>query len=255
MADEIKSFCSHCNGHLVFPEELIGTDAWCPHCGHMTKLAKAKPQSAAVATQSVVKAKSKTATNPKPAAQPKTKKKKVPPGICPSCEAEVGLEDVICIQCGTAMPKKVKWFRVVGYTVVGLLLLVVLLQWTTNLQGIGLPKEIKAKILSKVGIGARNASGKIATEGEEIFVKSGHKLSSDEGSNFRFVRGVVQNNSPHRYMGVRVEMEMLNKNNEVIGRIADYIQSIEPWKTWDFKALVMDPDAVEYKLLPIDARR
>lgn len=255
MPDEIKSFCSHCNGHLVFPAELLGTDAWCPHCGHMTKLAKAKPQSATATPQSVVKSKSKTAASPGSAAQPKRKTKKVPPGICPSCEAEVGLEDVICVQCGGKLPKKIKWFRVVGYVVVAMLLVVVALQWATSLPGIGLPIEIKAKILAKVGIGARNASGKIATAGEEIFIKDGHKLGAEEGSNFRYVRGVVQNNSDYRFMGVRVEIEMLNKDKEVIGRITDYTQSIEPRKSWEFKALVMDPEAVEYKLLPIDARR
>ncbi|MSR66549.1 MAG: hypothetical protein EXS24_04160 [Pedosphaera sp.] len=259
MSDEIKTFCSACNGHLSFPAELLGTDAWCPHCGHMTKLTRPKPQSSTGAvTHPAVKSKSKekaSATSAPAAPAAKKKRKKVPPGICPSCESPVGLDDAICIECGEKIPKKIKWFRVVGFIVVGLLLLVILLQWTTQLPGIGLERGVKAKILAKIGIRTRTASGKIATEGEEIFIKDGHKLAAEEGGNFRFVRGTVQNNSAHRFMGVRIEIEMLNKNSEVIGRISDYTQSIEPWKSWEFKALVVDPDAAAYKLLPIDARR
>lgn len=63
--------------------------------------------------------------------------------------------------------------------------------------------------------------------------------------------GTVHNASDHERFGVKVDVDVLNKEGDKIGSATDYTQVIEPGKDWKFRALVTDRNAARGKLADI----
>ncbi len=62
----------------------------------------------------------------------------------------------------------------------------------------------------------------------------------------------------YQYLAVKVNFDLKDKANSVIpgARVSAYVQSIEPGKEWEFKVLLLDPDAVGYEpILPVEGYR
>ena len=64
------------------------------------------------------------------------------------------------------------------------------------------------------------------------------------GNNLTFVQGVVTNLSDRTVYSVKVEIELLNKAGAVVATTTDQVQNVDAHKVWNFKALVIDPEAV-----------
>ena len=58
------------------------------------------------------------------------------------------------------------------------------------------------------------------------------------------VNGVVENRTTRPRQGVRVEIELLNARGEPLWSTSAFAPSIEPNKSWNFRASVVDPNAV-----------
>ena len=58
------------------------------------------------------------------------------------------------------------------------------------------------------------------------------------------VVGVVENRTSRLRPGVRVEIELLNARGEPLWSTSAFAPSIEPNKSWSFRASVVDPNAV-----------
>lgn len=63
--------------------------------------------------------------------------------------------------------------------------------------------------------------------------------------------GVVRNTSTRQRFGVKVDVDVLDKQGDKIGSATDYTQVMEPGKDWKFKAMVTDRKAAKVKLADI----
>lgn len=68
------------------------------------------------------------------------------------------------------------------------------------------------------------------------------------GGNLAQIRGSVQNHSPTPFFDIRIEFDLLDRNGGVVGTASDYTSIIDSNKTWNFKALAIDPEAVNANL-------
>jgi hypothetical protein len=67
-------------------------------------------------------------------------------------------------------------------------------------------------------------------------------------SHLVYAVGELRNTSNRERFGVKVELDVLDADNDKIGTATDYADSIDPGKKWKFKALVTDRAAVAAKL-------
>lgn len=58
------------------------------------------------------------------------------------------------------------------------------------------------------------------------------------------VAGVVENGAARQRQGVRVEIELLNARGEPLWLTTAFAPAIEPNKSWNFRASVVDPNVV-----------
>ena len=86
------------------------------------------------------------------------------------------------------------------------------------------------------------------TKTSDLVLLSDHALKPDENNGMMWIHGTVKNVSQYRYLAVKVNFTLKDKANNVMPTGASaYVKSIEPSKKWEFKALVLDPDAVSYE--------
>ena len=79
-----------------------------------------------------------------------------------------------------------------------------------------------------------------------VFAK--HPALKEEGT-FYFITGTVQNNSiTDTYFQVGVKFLLQDAQGNPLGMVQDSVGFIDPGKTWDFRVLVIDPDATKYVL-------
>jgi len=78
-------------------------------------------------------------------------------------------------------------------------------------------------------------------------------ISLQKASNGHLIYAVgnLRNTSDHQRFGVKVELDVLDADNEKIGTATDYTPSIDPGKEWKFRALVIDRAAARAKLADV----
>ena len=68
----------------------------------------------------------------------------------------------------------------------------------------------------------------------------------EEGNSY-FITGTVQNNSAtDTYYRVRVKFLLQDEQGNSLGLVQDNVAFLDPGQTWDFRVLVVDPDATTY---------
>ena len=196
------------------------------------------------------------------------------PCVCENCEAAMVPEDKVCVECGHRRSSVSKWngtavFRLMA----GILLLgelaVLGLQWTTEGEPFGLRKRTRHAVLVKLGFreeavkpsgGGTNGVPVTATataKDPDLKLKS-HAIETDKDNGTLWIKGVVENISKYRYLGLVVRFDLKNAAGNVIpdGEATAYHQSLEPGKEWTFKVLLLDPEATDYvPILPITGNR
>jgi len=80
-------------------------------------------------------------------------------------------------------------------------------------------------------------------------------LKKTEGSSLVYAVGIVQNDSDRQRFGVRIQLDVLDAGDTIIGTASDYISVIEPNKTWQFKALLTESKAVQAKPASIEEQK
>lgn len=150
---------------------------------------------------------------------------------CTECGAKVEPGTKICPKCGEILSKGMRRMRRYGSLVAVCLGAYLIVTW---------PYAWPAFLAKRA---YRPAPVKYAAEVLNFSVQK----AAD--NNLYFVRGVVTNHAPVQLFGVKVEFSLLDRGGAALSAIAvDQIQILEPHKTWGFKALVLDPDAVNAKL-------
>ena len=199
------------------------------------------------------------------------------PFTCENCGAAMMPEEKVCVECGDRRSTVSKWtgtavFRLVAGIMLGCELLVLGLQWTTTAEPFGLRKHTRHAVKVKLGLveekksgpdvaqngGTNNPAGNAPVAKDPDLVLAEHELKPDKDNGALYIHGTVKNISKYLYLAVRVKFNLKDKANSVIpgASIAAYVQSIEPGKEWEFKVLLLDPDATSYEpILPIEGYR
>ena len=193
------------------------------------------------------------------------------PFTCENCGAAMMPEDKVCVECGDRRPTIHNWnptviFRVTAGIVLAFELLVLGLQWTTTTKPFGLREHSRHAVLVKLGLshedptpdpGGTNAPSATVTKDSNLVLQD-HSLKPDKNNGTLWIHGTVKNVSQYRYLRVKVKFNSKDRAGSVIpdSIVSSYVQSIEPGKEWEFKVLLLDPDAVGYEpILPIDGNR
>lgn len=271
-----KCSCQACGGHIEYPPEYEGMEFACPHCGQGTRVQL--PQIQVTPTASAPAPPPMGSMSPSLESAP-SKEKFAPepdPHVCENCGGAMAPEDKVCMECGHRRPFKTKWtgntiFRMAAGVVLLGELAVLGLQWTTEGKPFGLRQRTRSAVLVKVGLReeldpaeqaalvGKNVTNPAAAVAKDPDLKlKSHELKPDQDNGSLWIRGVVKNISKYRYYRVKVRFKMKDKEGNVIPEMeaSAYQQAIDPGKEWDFKALMIDPDAVSYEpIMPIIGNR
>jgi hypothetical protein len=80
-------------------------------------------------------------------------------------------------------------------------------------------------------------------------------LKKTEGSGLVYAVGKVKNDTARQRFGVKIELDLLDAQENKIGSASDYIEVLEPGKEWKFRALLTDPKAVRAKVIKIEEQK
>jgi hypothetical protein len=80
---------------------------------------------------------------------------------------------------------------------------------------------------------------------------SGVSIESSPKSRLVYAVGTIKNNTDKQRFGVKVTLDILDKQGEKLGTTTDYTQFIDAHKDWSFKALVAYPKAKTAKVTAI----
>lgn len=142
---------------------------------------------------------------------------------CPACQARIEKRSKVCPKCGAALTSRVRHFaRFAGISVFVLALAVPLL-WPAGVW----PR--KEEVFSA------DTSGLTLT---------GQVWKKAAGNNLTFVNGLVTNNSNRPFFLLKVEVDLVNNAGAVVGTGSDQVATLDGHKSWGFKVLVIDPEAV-----------
>ncbi len=257
---KLRGNCRHCEGKLKFAAHMAGTEVTCPHCRQLTVLQAAVTSSITSEVSSQPATAQPVAAPVSGGASPQEKYE------CLKCQAPIEANDHLCVQCGFVIPQPINWVRWGAVVLIVLQLGYLLLRWT----GLDLRVQHAFKVklgLAKAGVYAgpvmaKNGSTNGGSKGGEpddspppppetgaprlVFAK---QPELKEEGNFYFITGTVQNNSEtDTYFEVGVKFLLQDAQDNPLGMVQDSVGFIDPGKTWDFRVLVIDPDATKYVL-------
>jgi hypothetical protein len=67
----------------------------------------------------------------------------------------------------------------------------------------------------------------------------------------RYIVGTVRNTSNHVYDYVQVEANLYDTSGAQVGSTLANVNNLEPGGTWKFKAIIMEPNVVQYKITKV----
>lgn len=73
-----------------------------------------------------------------------------------------------------------------------------------------------------------------------------HTMSREKHGDLTYIRGVVTNHSPVDFFYVKVEFDLIDSKGKILDTVGDQLNVISSNAVWNYKALVLDPDAVRY---------
>ena len=80
-------------------------------------------------------------------------------------------------------------------------------------------------------------------------------LQKTDGSALVHVVGTVKNNSDRQRFGVKIELDLLDAQDNKIGTASDYLAVLEPHQDWQFRALLTQPKAVKVRVARIEEQK
>jgi hypothetical protein len=255
----IKGACVHCAGHIEFPAAALGATVTCPHCAQHTALLEnliqvpAAPAVVAPVNQPSTPRPSNART---PADQPTSKPVSKVSVACPGCGLEVSIKAETCPGCGAILKEKrgAPW----GAIVAGVALLAVIG------AGAVFGLKFKGKGPDTTSGGTDGAAKVEETDNRKMtapkrqvqlsgkFEVTDYQIERLEGRSLVYVVGTVTNGTPQQAFSVRVNFDLSGKSGDSAGTATDYVQSIPSGEAWNFRALVLDTNAVSAKLSALE---
>ena len=157
---------------------------------------------------------------------------------CPSCGAVLDAETGRCLKCGA------RGWRV-GRISLALGLVIVLAGGAAGwfyFQKAKAKKTVPSQSVSPVSKRPKSLSD--LKVGDIV-------LEQTPGSKLRYAVGTVQNDSEHQRFGVKIVLDLFDRNETKVATATDYVQVLEPHGSWRFRALVLDLKAASARLARI----
>ncbi len=269
----IKCGCINCAGHIEFPAAALGMTVACPHCGLKTLLTDnlALPATPEPPAAPVRPTKVKT-----PAAPPVPGMKNISVN-CPACGLEVSYKATICPACNAVIKEparlNLKWV----FTVIAVLAVAAggyfgfrafshkgrSTQQSSDQHAQASPQEPSPEPPAQPAPDNRPAflersleaiGLKKSSAARELQVMD-YQLEKEPGRSLVYVVGSVTNATDQQFFSVRVNFALFDKNGGPVGSATDYLQVLEPGKGWNFRALVLDTNAVIAKLTALETEK
>lgn len=76
-------------------------------------------------------------------------------------------------------------------------------------------------------------------------------LEKTEGSSLVYAVGSITNVTDRRRFGVRVELDLFDRNGQKLATARDYTATLEPRAVWRFRAMVLDPQTASASISSI----
>lgn len=78
-----------------------------------------------------------------------------------------------------------------------------------------------------------------------------YSLQKAKDGGLVYVVGTLTNHAPSQYFTLRVEFDLFDKSANKVGNTSDYVGNLGPTSAWSFKALVLEENATEAKLVKV----
>ena len=161
---------------------------------------------------------------------------------CPSCASRIDAGQSVCPSCGAGLVKHVRLIRRYG----GLLLVALIIAFPFLL-----PRDIKLPFAA-----LEKQKSKFTPPAKPDIEMINPAWSKAKEGNVHFISGTIVNNSTkYRFLGVKVEFELLDKAGNSLGKTIDQLGILEPKKNWVFRAVAIDPDATSFKFVALNAQK
>src|SRR5947207_1269951 len=170
---------------------------------------------------------------------------------CPHCGQQTELLLALPTQEPTVPRRTVVWAAVgIVILVLGLIGAIMALKraerWAARQKH---PNE--TSIASAPAADSEPAAGIPDPQEQNGFAVSPVQLEKARGTSLVYATGTLKNISDHKRFGVKVEIDLLNRDEQKVGTATDYQQVMETNATWNFKALVVDSKATSAKVAAI----
>lgn len=175
------------------------------------------------------------------------------PADCPHCGQQTDLLLAPPPQEPTVPRRTIIW-AVIGMVILGLGLVGALAalkraeRWATR-------QKQRSQATLPVGQDSQTPAEPIPpaenAQNQNGFVVSPVTLERAPGSSLVYAVGTLKNTSDHKRFGVKVELDLLDANEQKVGTATDYQPAMETNAAWHFKALVVDSNAAAAKLAAI----
>lgn len=161
---------------------------------------------------------------------------------CPSCASRIDVGQSVCPSCGAGLVKHVRLIRRYG----ALLLVALIIAFPFLL-----PRDFKLPFAA-----LEKQKNKFTPPAKPDIEMINPAWSKAKEGNVHFISGTIINNSSnYRFLGVKVEFELLDKTGNSLGKTIDQLGILEPKKNWVFRAVAIDPDATSFKFVGLTAEK
>jgi hypothetical protein len=217
-----KCSCKNCGGHIEFPLSEAGRVATCPHCGLSMELTLDPDVLAELATGGG--------------------------RYCPVCASTLSM-DGTCPDCKAVRHRRNFLLLAVTISVMAVGLIYIAMNMAKKMNAL----KPQTPVPQTNTVSTKPVP---VTPEPVVDLWNGLKpgpISIDKTGSSRLVYavGTLRNETDHQRFGVKVDLELFNPQGQKIATATDTTQTIEPGKTWRFKAMVFDPKAVSAKLVNV----
>lgn len=204
---------------------------------------------------------------------------------CPTCGLEISIKAEACPGCGMVLKERQAFpWKFVGFGIAGLALVLFLSGGVIFKKK--QPAWMAAVTKAIAGIGKKKGEGETVTPGDTKMaenatpttpapVKVDEKRAPEKkkgvlsgrfellnqdiertpGRSLVYVVGTVTNGTAKQAFSVRITFDLFNRKGDAVGNATDYVQVIESGDGWNFRALILDTNAVTAKLQALEKEK
>jgi hypothetical protein len=138
--------------------------------------------------------------------------------------------------------------------IIGFVLVLILVTAGVILYQSKMTKPVVLSTITATQIITNAAIQETFTESNDFKI-SAITLKKSNSGGLVYAIGTLKNNTTRQRFGVKIELDLLDEQNDKIGSASDYIAVLEPQGEWQFKALLTEPKVIKAKLSNIEEQK